>query len=97
MKFINSEAYSEILNRVRTPMVNVKSLLQRELGEDNKELLQRVDKYLDNLEIFLSEISGYDGWEITEDSDCWSSGGSPDLKQHTSVKKGMENSKKGNE
>ena len=93
MKFINKDGYLELLSRVRTPIVNVRHHL-----EDNKvseELSESIMKYLNPLEDLLSQISGFDGWEITEDSDCWSSGGAPDLNTYKAYQKGVENSKKG--
>ena len=88
MKFVNKDGYLEIINRVRTPLVNLKQNLV-----SNDYDMEKVNKYFEYVEKFLSEISGYDGWEITEDADCWHSAGSPDIKKYSSIEKGIQNSK----
>ena len=65
-KYVNKNAYLEILERIRMPLFNIKSHLT-----DNKSYSAEVDKNLDALESFLQEMGSSKEWEITEDTDVW--------------------------
>ena len=90
MKYINKDGYVELINRVRTPLHNV----LQDLNRMDIEIPDKIIKQFDQVNSFLNEVSLNDGWEVTEDSDCWSSGGvhQSELKKPKNIIKAFNNS-----
>ena len=92
--FINKDGYLELLNRLRPPLMALKAEIEELDDEEFSKLSGRLMTYVNQLEKFVEDVTFNMGWEITEDSDCWSSGGvdPSELKQVKNIIKAHSNS-----
>lgn len=90
MNFINKNGYLELLNKLRPPMMALKV----GISELDEEVSKRLMKHFDELDKFVQDVTLNNNWEITDDSDCWSSGGvdESELKQIKNIVKAHTNS-----